>query len=147
MKRDVRILIAEDDDGHYSLVEKNLRRAGICNPISRFADGSQALEFFFSDDPSAAKNAETAYLLLLDIRMPRVDGVEVLKRLREDESWNKMPIIMLTTTDDPREISRCSELGCSVYIVKPVEYEAFVEAVRKVGLFLSVVEVPQLNEA
>jgi CheY-like chemotaxis protein len=143
MKRDVEILIAEDDDGHYSLVEKNLRRAGICNPISRLADGREAIDFFFPEDPALAKKRRRPYLLLLDIRMPHVDGVEVLRRLREDPLWSKMPVIMLTTTDDPREIGRCSELGCNVYIVKPVEYEAFVEAVRNVGLFLSIVEVPQ----
>ncbi len=146
MKRDVEILIAEDDDGHFSLVEKNLRRAGICNPIRRFADGREALDFFFPDDPALARERRRSYLLLLDIRMPHVDGVEVLRRLREHSFWKNMPVIMLTTTDDPREIGRCSELGCSIYIVKPVEYEAFVQAVRNVGLFLSIVEVAQASE-
>ena len=146
MKRDVEILIAEDDDGHFSLVEKNLRRAGICNKITRFADGRKTLDFLFPEASAARRCADCAYLLLLDIRMPHVDGVEVLKQIRQDPFWKRMPVIMLTTTDDPREIERCCELGSSVYIVKPVEYQAFVEAVRKVGLFLSVVEVPRLNE-
>ena len=64
-----------------------------------------------------------------------------------DEKLKKMPVIVLTTTDDPRAIEKCHELGCSVYIVKPVEYESFSDAVSKIGLFLSVVEVPQISKA
>ena len=73
-------------------------------------------------------------LLLLDIKMPRVDGVEVLRQLKSDPQTALVPVIMLTTTDDPREIQRCYELGCSVYITKPVDYQAFVEAINRLGL-------------
>jgi CheY-like chemotaxis protein len=81
-------------------------------------------------------------LLLLDIKMPRVDGVEVLRQLKSDSQTALVPVIMLTTTDDPREIQRCYELGCSVYITKPVDYQAFVEAINRLGLFLQVVRLP-----
>jgi CheY-like chemotaxis protein len=81
-------------------------------------------------------------LLLLDINMPFVDGIEVLRQIKAEELTAKMPVIMLTTTDDPREIQRCYELGCSVYITKPVEYDSFVEAVKRLGLFLQIVTVP-----
>ena len=81
-------------------------------------------------------------LVLLDINMPRVDGIEVLRQIKQDEKHNRIPVIMLTTTDDPREINRAYELGCSVYVTKPVAYEAFVEAVSRLGLFLQVVRVP-----
>jgi CheY-like chemotaxis protein len=81
--------------------------------------------------------------LLLDINMPRVDGVEVLRRLKADPKTDQLPVLMLTTTDDPREVQRCYELGCSSYVTKPVEYDRFVEAVRRLGLFLSIVQVPR----
>jgi CheY-like chemotaxis protein len=81
-------------------------------------------------------------LMILDINMPRVDGVEVLTRVKADETTSKIPVIMLTTTDDPREVERCYQSGCSVYITKPVEYDAFVEAVKRLGLFLQVVQLP-----
>ena len=74
--------------------------------------------------------------------MPRVDGVEVLRQIKADPRTALIPVIMLTTTDDPREIQRCYELGCSVYITKPVDYQGFVEAIKRLGLFLQVVRVP-----
>ena len=145
MRRDVVILVAEDDDGHFSLIQKNLQRSGIWNDMVRFVDGQQTLDFLFMRDGGAKREHSHKYLLLLDIRMPKVDGVEVLERIKQDAELKKMPVIILTTTDDPREIERCHSLGCSIYIVKPVEYEGFIDAIRKVGLFLSVVEVPRID--
>src|SRR5205823_2243720 len=81
-------------------------------------------------------------VLLLDINMPRVDGVEVLRRLKSDPRTAMLPVIMLTTTDDPREVEKCYQIGCNVYITKPVEYDAFVEAVKRLGFFLQVVRLP-----
>ena len=83
--------------------------------------------------------------MLLDIRMPKVDGVEVLRQLKENPDLSKMPVIMVTTTDDPREVRHCHELGCSIYITKPVEYESFIDAIKKLGLFLTVIKVPEIN--
>jgi CheY-like chemotaxis protein len=77
--------------------------------------------------------------------MPQVDGVEVLRQVKESPDLRKMPVIMLTTTDDPREVERCHALGCSTYIVKPVIYERFAEAINRMGLFISLVQVPQLS--
>ena len=82
------------------------------------------------------------YLILLDIRMPKVDGIEVLRRLKLDPELRKLPIIMLTTTDDTREVERCHQLGCSVYIQKPVDYERFAEAIRRLGMFISLMQMP-----
>jgi len=142
MKRDVNILIAEDDDGHAALIERNLKRAGLANPITRFRDGQELLDFLLGEGSEPHRNPDAAYLLLLDIRMPRLDGVEVLSRIKQDPELRKIPAIMITTTDDPREIEKCHEIGCSNYITKPIDYEAFVEAIRRLGLFLMVVEVP-----
>jgi CheY-like chemotaxis protein len=80
-------------------------------------------------------------LVLLDINMPMVDGVEVLRQLKGDSEKAKLPVIMLTATDDSREVQLCYELGCSSYITKPVEYDRFVEAIRRLGLYLAIVKV------
>jgi len=135
----VTIILAEDDDGHATLVERNLRRAGLDNGFIRVKDGQEALDYFLGPDRDAACDS---CVLLLDIKMPRVDGVEVLRRLKGDSRTATLPVVMLTTTDDPREIERCYQLGCNVYVTKPVEYEQFIEAVKRLGFFLQVVKVP-----
>jgi CheY-like chemotaxis protein len=134
----VNIVVVEDDDGHATLIERNLRRAGLSNPVVRLRDGQEALDYFFDGEP-AAFDADS--VLLLDINMPRVDGIDVLRRLKADPRTARVPTIMLTTTDDPREIDRCYQLGCNVYITKPVEYEAFMEAIRRLGFFLQIVRI------
>ena len=145
MNRDVVLLIADDDAGHARLIEKNLRRAVLSNPILRFEDGQQILDFIFQRGDGQKRTADTPYLLLLDIRMPKVDGVEVLRQLKADAELRKIPVCMLTTTDDPREVERCHALGCNNYIVKPVDYEKFSEAITNLGLFISLVQVPEIH--
>ena len=147
MTREVVILIADDDAGHARLIEKNLLRAGLHNPTRRFENGQQVLDFFFGKGNGEGYHLDTAYVLLLDIRMPKVDGVEVLRRIKQESHFRKMPVIMLTTTDDPREVARCHDVGCNSYIVKPVDYDKFAEAVKNLGLYISLVEVPEVNGA
>jgi CheY-like chemotaxis protein len=144
MRKEVVVLIADDDSGHARLIEKNLQRAGLHNRIIRFENGQQTLEFLFQRGSGPIRSADASYLLLLDIRMPQVDGIEVLRQVKADPELRKIPVSMLTTTDDPREVARCHELGCSNYIVKPVDYEKFAEAINRLGLFISLVEVPEL---
>lgn len=144
MNQEVVILIADDDAGHVRLIEKNLRRAALHNQIERFEDGQEVLDFLFRRGGRRCER-ETSYLLLLDIRMPKVDGVEVLRQLKGDTELRKIPVIMLTTTDDPREVERCHMLGCSNYIVKPVDYDKFAEAIGSLGHFVTLVEVPEIN--
>jgi len=145
MTKEVIILIADDDTGHARLIEKNLSRAGLNNPVQRFENGQQVLDFFYGKGDGPRRNPDTSYLLLLDIRMPKVDGIEVLRQLKADGELRKLPVIMLTTTDDPREVERCHALGCSSYIVKPVDYDKFAEAIKNLGLFISLVEVPPIH--
>ena len=147
MTKEVRVLIADDDAGHTRLIEKNLTRAGLHNPTQRFENGQEVLDFFFGDGKESRREADNSYLLLLDIRMPKVDGVEVLRRIKADESLRKMPVIMLTTTDDPREVGRCHALGCNSYIVKPVDYDKFADAIKNLGLYISLVEVPEIRSS
>jgi len=143
--REVVILIAEDDAGHARLIEKNLSRAGLHNKIERFANGQAVLDFLFRRGAAPHRVLDTPYLLLLDIRMPQVDGVEVLRQVKEDPELRKLPVIMLTTTDDPREVERCHAIGCASYIIKPVDYEKFAEAIKSMGLYISLVRVPGIN--
>jgi CheY-like chemotaxis protein len=143
--REVIILIAEDDAGHARLIEKNLTRAGLHNRIQLFANGQAILDFLFRRGPGPHRASDTPYLLLLDIRMPQVDGIEVLRQLKENPELRKIPVIMLTTTDDPREVERCHAIGCASYIVKPVDYEKFAEAIKSLGLYISLVQVPEIN--
>ena len=145
MHRDVVILVAEDDPGHAGLIRKNLARAGIVNEIIMFSDGQAILDFLFRTGNGPHRESKTGYVLLLDIRMPKVDGVKVLERIKADPELRKLPVVMITTTDDPREVARCHELGCSSYITKPIDYDSFVNAVRQLGLFLAVVQVPTIN--
>lgn len=136
------VLIVEDDDGHATLIEEHLTDAGLCNPIQRFRDGKEAWDFL-----SAAVGTEGSgtppWLLLLDIRMPRMDGVEVLRRVKAHPRLRKLPVVMLTTTDDPKEIDECYELGCNVYVTKPVDFSRFTETLKRLGLFLQIVRVPE----
>ena len=134
------IVMVEDDEGHALLIEKNLKRAGIGNKLVHMSDGSKAIDYFFGADNAHLKHDKT--LVLLDLNLPEIDGYEVLKRLKKDDRTRAIPIIVLTTTDNPREVDRCYELGCNVYITKPVEYDNFSEAIRKLGLMLAVVKVP-----
>lgn len=146
MKKDVHILIVDDDTGHVNLIQKNLRRWGIANPIIHFKDGQEVLDFLFKKQKSNPFHQKTnSYLLLLDIRMPKVDGLEVLQRVKKDPELKKIPIIMLSTTDDPLDIGQCHYFGCSTYIIKPTIYDKFVEAIRILALFLKVIEVPYIK--
>lgn len=136
------ILLAEDDDGHAVLIQRNLARAGLDNDIVRVTDGQEALDYLFRQGRYTERPTEQNLLLLLDVNMPRVGGFEVLRQAKADPQTARVPVIMLTTTDDPREIARGYELGCGVYITKPVHYESFVDAIHRLGLFLGIIQVP-----
>ena len=142
MKKNVTILLTEDDPGHARLIEKNLRRANIKNEIVFAPNGQEAIDYLFSEGEYAGKEPPSHLLVLLDLNMPVLDGYQVLERMKRDERTKSIPVIILTTTDDPREVTRCYELGCNVYITKPVDYEQFADAMRKLGLFLMVVMLP-----
>jgi CheY-like chemotaxis protein len=139
---EVSILLAEDDPGHARLIEKNLRRANVTNRIDHVTDGQQAVDYLFCEGEYADRLRSTSLLVLLDLNMPVLDGYQVLERMKADARTKRIPVIILTTTDDAREVARCYELGCNVYITKPVDYDQFAEAMHKLGLFLLVVMIP-----
>lgn len=140
------ILIVDDDEGHAILVRENLEAAGLNNRIEHFRDGQAVLDYFFHPSGEANRHSGEVFLVLLDIRMPKVDGIEVLRRLKADPELRKIPVIILTTTDDQREVDRCHQLGCSVYIQKPVDYDKFAEAIRRLGLFVTLLLVPPVSD-
>ena len=137
MNKDMVILIAEDNAGHFQLIKKNLWLTCVDSDILQFKNGQEVLDFLFKKDTEVYLEDKKRYILLLDIRMSQVDGIEVLKRIKEDEELRKIPVIMLTTTSEAGMIKQCYELGCSYYVVKPVNYHHFMEAVQNLGEFLS----------
>lgn len=140
--KSLEILLVDDDEGHVELVRRNLRRGGILNNVTCFYSGKDALDFIFREGAYANREGNGHFLVLLDINMPQIDGVEVLRRIKADPVRKKIPVIMLTTTDNPREVERCYELGCSIYITKPVDPGRFIEAISRLGLFISIVSLP-----
>lgn len=137
------ILIVDDDEGHAILIRENLQAAGLTNRMEHFRDGQAILDFLSQPGHGPSQT----YLVLLDIRMPKVDGIEVLRRIKANPELAKLPVIMLTTTDDSREVERCYELGCNVYIQKPVDYDRFAEAIRRLGLFVTLLLLPEVSAA
>jgi CheY-like chemotaxis protein len=139
------ILIVDDDDGHVELVRRNLSRIALGNPVIALYDGAQALDYIFRRGEYANRTGDSL-LILLDINMPgSINGIEVLRQIKADHRTARTPVIMLSTTDDPREISLCYELGCSVYITKPVDPLQFIEAIKRLGLFLQVIRLPEID--
>jgi CheY-like chemotaxis protein len=141
----VTILVVEDDPGHARLIERNLRYSNIANDIVKLDDGQQALDYLFGEGEYEGTTHYTSSLLvLLDLNLPVLDGFQVLQRMKSDDRTRHIPVIMVTSSDDTQDVSKCYELGCNVFLTKPLlDYEQFSEAIRKLGLFLSVVKVPK----
>jgi CheY-like chemotaxis protein len=142
----VTILVVDDDHGHCELVRRNLRRAGIANEISFLHSGEEALNFVSSSGQYVSRQSDNGLLMLLDINMPGgLSGLDVLQHIKAAPETRKIPVIMLTTTDDPRDIDRCYDLGCSVYITKPVDPERFIDAVARLGALISMMQMPDMS--
>ena len=137
----ISILLVEDNDGHAKLIERNLRKVNLLNPIVRASDGVEALEYLQGKEPGLPK-ASPPRLVLLDIDMPRMDGIEFLSRIKADERLCKTPVIMLTSTDSQAEIDRCYQSGANGYVSKPVDIGNLGEKLRRLGMFLEIVELP-----
>lgn len=139
----VKIVMVEDDEGHARLIERNIRRSGVNNEIMPFTNGTDAVAYLFGSDGTGIDHQGKALLILLDLNLPDMTGIDILRRVKENQYLKAAPVVVLTTTDDAQEIKRCYELGCNVYITKPVNYESFANAIRQLGLFFSVIQVPQ----
>jgi len=145
MDSDVVILLVDDDRGHATLIKRNLKQAGIINPIIHFSDGEEVLNFLASHGKDPATPEHVPFLMLLDIRMPKVDGFEVLRQVKNHPENKNIPVIMVTTSDNPQMMDSCKELGCVNYIVKPVDYTMFRERIRQLGHYIKTMEVPRIK--
>ncbi|MEN6474114.1 MAG: response regulator [Syntrophaceae bacterium] len=143
--KDMMILLVEDDEGHAELIKDCLKDAGVVNPIRRFRDGQEIIDYLFKSQHSKTELAN-GYLVLLDIRIPKLDGQEVLRRIKGDERLKSLPVVMLTTTDDPREVQASYRMGCNAYLTKPVDYESFTEMIRYLGQFIRILRIAPIEE-
>ena len=142
MRRTVTVLLVEDDPGHAALIKKNLKRAGINNPFVHLEDGQKAADFIFNKGEYGGKERPSKLLVLLDLNMPLLDGYQLLKMMKEDSATKNIPVVVLTTTQSDDEVKRCYDLGCNVFVTKPVEYDEFASAIRKLGLFIEIMMIP-----
>jgi two-component system, response regulator len=129
MVEQIEILLVEDNPSDAEMTLRALRRNNLVNRVHWVKDGAAALDFIFSG------NQEKPKLVLLDLKMPKVDGIEVLRRLKAEESTRTLPVVVMTSSNEERDVVETYRLGVNSYIVKPVEFEAFLETVAKIGLY------------
>ena len=139
---EVKILLVEDDEGHADLMRMNLKRGGLANEVLHFSGGRRVMEFL---EQRQGRMSGDKYMMILDINMPGMDGHRVLERIKGNENTRMIPVIMLTTAEDEREVARCYRLGCNLYLTKPVSYEEFSAAIHQLGLFIRQAKFPGLS--
>lgn len=130
-------VLVEDDEGHAILIERTLRRFGIENDLVHCRDGGEAVDYLFADT-----NRPASLVILLDLNLPVLGGIQILERLKGDPRTCLIPVVVLTTSENPQEIERCYRLGCSGFVSKPVDYERFGEAIHSVARFLTAISLP-----
>ena len=135
-----RILLVEDSEDDEELAILSLRQAGVTGIIDVARDGQEALEYLFGTSPSP--DARLPRVVLLDIRLPKIDGLDVLQRIRADQRTRLLPVVVLSSSDAPEDIARAYELGANSYVRKPVEFSAYAETVRQLGRYWSQVNEP-----
>jgi CheY-like chemotaxis protein len=138
VNKDLLVILTEDDEAAANLIKMNLSRAGLKN-IHWAKNGKECIDFL-----SVSKNLKENphIIVLLDINMPVMDGFDTLKKIKNESKLKHIPVIMLTTTDNPQEVNKCYELGCNFYIKKPVEYKAFMESLKSIANFARICILP-----
>jgi CheY-like chemotaxis protein len=131
----VDILLVEDNPNDAELTMRTLRKGNLANHVSWVKDGAEALEFIFRNGAYAGRPDQNPRLILLDLKLPKVDGIEVLKRLKADDRTRAIPVVMVTSSAEGRDIVESYKLGVNSYVVKPVEFEQFSETVAKAGFY------------
>lgn len=135
------VLLVEDNPDDVELTLRALKRARLLNPVQVVRDGAEAIEFLFGGEGREGREG-LPRVVLLDLKLPRVSGLEVLERIRKEESTRSLPVVILTSSREEPDVQRAYELGVNSYIVKPVEFEKFVAAVGEVGLYWLVLNQP-----
>ena len=136
------VLITDDDEGHATLVRRNMKRAGLQGDLIHLQDGQELLDYLYRRGRYHSRSVHGSVALLLDLNMPRLCGMAVLRRLKQDQSLARSPVFVLTTSDNPVEIDQCYALGASVCLVKPVDFGAFGDMVQRVASFLMAAKMP-----
>jgi len=131
----VDILLVEDNPTDAELTMRALRKGNLANHITWVKDGAEALEFIFRSGAYAGRPDQNPRLILLDLKLPKVDGIEVLRRIKADEQTRTIPVVMVTSSQEGRDITESYKLGVNSYVVKPVEFEQFSETVAKAGFY------------
>jgi CheY-like chemotaxis protein len=147
MKSEPIILLSEDDVGHAGLILNSLKDAGIKNDIVCFENGEDTLDFLFKRGREPYREDGVSYVLLLDIRLPGIDGTEVLRQVKKDKWVNNIPVIMLSSSDDPEEIEQCRRLGCDNYFVKQTTFKKLSKTVEHLGFYLNKIVLPEIAKA
>jgi two-component system response regulator len=137
-----KILLVEDNPDDEALTLRALRKNNIANDVVVARDGVEALDYLFGEGAHQDRNlADQPQVILLDLKLPKVDGLEVLKRIRQDDRTRRLPVVILTTSSEESDIVSSYDLGANSYIRKPVDFDQFMEAVRQLGLYWLVLNV------
>ena len=131
----VEILLVEDSDADAELIIRALRKSSLVNKVVRLRDGVEAIEFVFREGAFSRRSGGQPRLILLDLKMPRLGGIDVLRRLKSDQRTQTLPVVMLTSSAEEQDIAESYHLGVNSYLVKPVEFPAFVELVARLGMY------------
>ena len=142
-----RILLVEDSKHDAELTMVALEECHLANHVDVATDGAEALDYLYRRGTFAGRATEQPVVVLLDLKMPRVDGLEVLKQMKSDPSLKNIPVVMLTSSGEERDLVRSYELGVNAYVVKPVDFEQFIESVKKLGCFWAITNEPAPMES
>jgi two-component system, response regulator len=139
----VEILIVEDNQDDLDMTLRALHKANLTNPIQIARDGAEAVEFIFGQGVHAGRQVENGpRLILLDLKLPKIDGMEVLKRIKDDPRTRTIPVVVLTSSKEQKDVVESYQLGVNSYIVKPVNFEGFITAVQELGLYWLLLNQP-----
>jgi len=143
MTNDVQILLVEDNSSDAEMTIRALKKNNLANQLIHVKDGAEALDFIFSEGKFEGNGGiQKPKVILLDLKMPKVNGIEVLRRIKSDERTQKIPVVVLTSSKEDPDIQTCYKLGINSYVVKPVEFDAFYKAVSDLGLYWMIVNQP-----